>query len=151
LNILEVGTGQFPVASAFHTDIIKTSKLDLVCDCQHLPFRNSMFDLVYASHVLEHLPFPMLALKEFKRVGKTSFLRVPNACNMAYRVDHTDGTKHLYSWNNTTFYNLLSTVFDTVDVGQSLRLFGNEKIFRKFLVYSLVALSSKNELTAFCK
>jgi ubiquinone/menaquinone biosynthesis C-methylase UbiE len=117
-----------------------------------LPFKDGSFDLVYASHVLEHVPNPIFALREFKRVGKASFLRVPNAVNMAYRIDHNGGTaNHFYSWNKATFSNLLSTVFEFVDVGQTIRLLPNHRFRKKLLVYAVTAFSCRNELTAYCK
>ena len=40
----------------------------VVGDVQHLPFADSSFDAVFCSQVLEHVPEPCLALREFWRV-----------------------------------------------------------------------------------
>ena len=41
-----------------------------VADMSFLPFNDASFDLVLASHVLEHSPFPLMTLYEFSRVLK---------------------------------------------------------------------------------
>ncbi|WP_415280928.1 class I SAM-dependent methyltransferase [Candidatus Nitrososphaera sp. FF02] len=58
----------------------------IVCDAQHLPFRNNIFDLVLCSEVIEHLPDPGIILKEIsyssRRLAvvstptKTTFYRI---------------------------------------------------------------------------
>jgi len=86
---LEVGCGSFkghtPLlnSSFLHTDIQKTEWnkpfLDVVCDVCHLPFKDKSFENVYASHVLEHLDNPILAIKEMIRVSmKTVVIKVPH-------------------------------------------------------------------------
>ena len=44
------------------------------CDMTFLPFENDSFDLIFARHVLEHSPFPLLSLMEWRRVCKNGFL-----------------------------------------------------------------------------
>jgi 2-polyprenyl-3-methyl-5-hydroxy-6-metoxy-1,4-benzoquinol methylase len=44
-------------------NLIPKSEL-IVCDAQHLPFRNNVFDLILCSEVIEHLPDPGLILRE---------------------------------------------------------------------------------------
>jgi ubiquinone/menaquinone biosynthesis C-methylase UbiE len=39
-------------------------------DMSFLPFEDNSFDLVFARHVLEHSPFPVITLMEWKRVCK---------------------------------------------------------------------------------
>ena len=43
----------------------------LVADAHNLPFKNSAFDIVFSTDVLEHLSNPSLALREIGRVGKS--------------------------------------------------------------------------------
>jgi SAM-dependent methyltransferase len=43
-------------------------KVTLNADIQSLPFKDSFFDLVFASHVLEHVKMDHIALSEIKRV-----------------------------------------------------------------------------------
>lgn len=45
-------------------------------DMGFLPFDYDQFDLVYARHVLEHSPMPLLALMEWQRVSKQWLLLV---------------------------------------------------------------------------
>lgn len=44
---------------------------DIIGDLHHLPFRNNVFNFIYARNVLEHLDHPIQALHELKRVMKT--------------------------------------------------------------------------------
>lgn len=86
---LEVGCGSFKGHLPFldnsflHTDIQKTEWnkpfLNVVCDVCHLPFKDKSFEKVYASHVLEHLDNPILAIKEMIRVSrKIIVIKVPH-------------------------------------------------------------------------
>lgn len=71
-KILNIGSG--PEASrklsAINTDISKDGKPDVLADTRYLPFRNDVFSVVRASHVLEHTDQSELesVLKEWKRV-----------------------------------------------------------------------------------
>lgn len=54
--------------------------IDYVCDLTALPIEDTRFDLVFCSQVLEHLPEPKSALREFNRVmkpGATLWLSAP--------------------------------------------------------------------------
>lgn len=48
------------------------------CDLQALPFQTKVFDLVYSSHVIEHVADPERALAELKRVGKHGKIVCPS-------------------------------------------------------------------------
>jgi ubiquinone/menaquinone biosynthesis C-methylase UbiE len=80
--VLDLGTGEGPYLPFLSNDTIgidvdrhRLSKCKLrgfeviQCDAnQRLPFVDSSFGLVFASHILEHLDSPYLALKELARV-----------------------------------------------------------------------------------
>ncbi len=54
---------------------------DVVADAMRLPFRCGGLDFVIASHVLEHLPFPLAALRhwyEVLRPGGILLLKIPD-------------------------------------------------------------------------
>ncbi len=54
---------------------------DVVGDAGHLPFRDGSLDFVIASHVLEHMPFPLAALRHWYRSlasGGVLLLKVPD-------------------------------------------------------------------------
>jgi ubiquinone/menaquinone biosynthesis C-methylase UbiE len=51
----------------------------IVADAHNLPFKNSCFELVFSTDVLEHLSKPLRALKEIYRVSqKKIYLCTPN-------------------------------------------------------------------------
>lgn len=63
-------------------DIDETFNPDVVGSCHDMPmFGDPQFDVVIASHVLEHLPLPYLdqALDEIARVGRHAIFYVPVA------------------------------------------------------------------------
>lgn len=58
-------------------------------DAGNLPFDDRSFDLVYASHVIEHVPDPRAALAEIARVArKWVYVEVP--CELHLRSNHAD-------------------------------------------------------------
>ena len=58
-----------------HIDLnIKKIKNFIRCDAQYLPFKDSVFDKVYSSHVIEHLKNPYLFLKEVIRISKDKII-----------------------------------------------------------------------------
>jgi predicted SAM-dependent methyltransferase len=70
---LEIGPGGASLGSEFVTvGVNGTSDHHAVWGEESLPFEDSTFDLVYASHVLEHVPWhdTIAALQEVRRVLK---------------------------------------------------------------------------------
>lgn len=63
-------------------DIDETFKPDVLGSCHDMPmFGDAQFDVVIASHVLEHLPLPYLdrAISEIARVGRFAIVYLPVA------------------------------------------------------------------------
>lgn len=50
--------------------------VDFTVDLQELPFYDSVYDLIFASHVLEHIPDDLKAMKEIRRVLKPGGIAV---------------------------------------------------------------------------
>jgi len=83
---LDVGCGSFPSGDVNCDSSIKDHgyrwqdgrsfnprrvKNFVFCDVQRLLFREGSFDLVYSSHVIEHVSDPIKMLKEMVRVSKS--------------------------------------------------------------------------------
>ncbi|MBP6412631.1 MAG: class I SAM-dependent methyltransferase [Bacteroidia bacterium] len=68
-----------------HLDV---KNVDLIsCSAENLPFEDNSFDMVYSSHVLEHIPDQQKALKEIYRVlkpGGIHFCVVPTTMEKIY-------------------------------------------------------------------
>jgi len=91
-RILDAGSGHDPhpsanvlcdisIGSEFHRggrSAVLDGRPFVVCDIQFLPFKNSVFYLVYSNHVLEHVGNPSRAIQEFKRVGKHGYVSFPS-------------------------------------------------------------------------
>jgi SAM-dependent methyltransferase len=57
----------------------RTMPVDVVAPGDELPFADGAFDFVLASHVIEHIPDPIRALEEWRRVARLYiFLVVPH-------------------------------------------------------------------------
>lgn len=70
---LEIGPGNARLPSFETVDVFGGWNVDYVCDAaKPLPFKDGTFDLIYASHVLEHIPWYKTeeVLKEWVRVLK---------------------------------------------------------------------------------
>ena len=54
-------------------------------DGDHVPAPDDAYDLVFATHVLEHVPAPARLLAELTRVGRAVVIEVPLEANLAAR------------------------------------------------------------------
>ncbi len=71
---LELGPGDHPIPGFETLNIVGGRWVDYVADAaKRLPFSNGTFDLVYASHILEHIPWYQTdtVLKEWTRTLKS--------------------------------------------------------------------------------
>ena len=50
---------------------LKYGKMDYICDICHIPAPDGYFDVILCTEVLEHIPHPYLAIKEFSRLLKS--------------------------------------------------------------------------------
>lgn len=55
-------------SAGLQTGTWDTSRIDIVCDISKIPEPDQSFDAILCTEVLEHLPEPVLALKEFSRL-----------------------------------------------------------------------------------
>ena len=70
---LEIGPGRHRIDGFETVNVVGGLDVDYVCDAsRHLPFPDGTFDIVYASHVLEHIPWfdSERVLREWARVTK---------------------------------------------------------------------------------
>jgi SAM-dependent methyltransferase len=90
-------------------------------DIGRLPFADDTFDLCLAIEVLEHVPFPELALAELERVCRRDLVvsvpreRIWCAANLArgkYVKDLGNTPGHINHWGKRTFAELVGRRFD---------------------------------------
>jgi len=90
-------------------------------DIGRLPFEDDTFDLVLCIEVLEHVPFPELALAELHRVARrdlvTSVPREPGSgrtrgARGKYIKDKGNTPGHINHWSKTGFAELVGRRFD---------------------------------------
>jgi SAM-dependent methyltransferase len=91
------------------------SGLDIVCDIVDIPEPDASFDALLCVEVLEHLPEPLKALREFSRLlraGGTLILTAP-FCSLTHFAPY-----HFYSGFNRYFYehHLAALGFEIVEL-----------------------------------
>jgi ubiquinone/menaquinone biosynthesis C-methylase UbiE len=67
-----------------------TSKIDIVSDIANIPVEGESYDCILCTEVLEHIPYPIEAIKEFKRILKPQgklILTVP-CCSLTHMAPH---------------------------------------------------------------
>lgn len=76
-------------------------------DGYQIPFADGEFDLVILSHVLEHVEFERMLLRELKRVSKFQIIEVPR--DYRYGVDQR--IKHFLAYGHINMYTPTSLRF----------------------------------------
>ncbi len=76
-------------------------------DGYHIPFEDNEFDLVILSHVLEHVEFERMLLREIKRVSKYCLIEVP----IDYRYGVDKRMKHFLAYGHINMYTPSSLRF----------------------------------------
>lgn len=107
-------------ARSYSTADIERRDVDHNVDVQALPFADASYDLVYASHVIEHVQDEMLGLSEVARVlrpGGVAILPVPIVRDITeeYIAPNPDESMH---WRapGLDYFDRLRTIFSRVDV-----------------------------------
>lgn len=94
-------------------------------DIGRLPFEDDTFDLVLAIEVLEHVPYPELALAELSRVARRDIVvsvpreRIWSVANLArgkYIRDLGNTPGHINHWTKKGFAELVGRRFDVRSV-----------------------------------
>ena len=69
----EIGVGDHKIINeSIGVDIRKTKNTDIIADARHLPFKDSCFDKVFSSHIIEHFSHEEIEpiLREWIRILK---------------------------------------------------------------------------------
>jgi SAM-dependent methyltransferase len=80
-------------------------------DGETLPFDTAAVDLVYCTHVLEHVAHERLFLAELARVGRHVFVEVPLEDTMRVAKAVVNDIGHINFYNRVTFRTLLEEFF----------------------------------------
>lgn len=157
-KILDIGSGNLvnpynivlTGEDIIHIDIDrKAFHIELVCDAHLLPFKNDSFQIVYASHILEHLENPIQAIREFKRVTQNLvIIKVPNESYYRWTKSSND---HIYGWNKFTLENLLKIEFEKVKIETHNRIYSHHSIPKKIVNIFLTKWFEPNQLIATCR
>lgn len=94
------------------------TKLDIVCDITNIPESDESFDAIMCIEVFEHLPNPVLAVKEFSRLLKPGGKLIITApfCSLTHFAPY-----HFSTGFNTYFYetHLNEHNFDIVELSRN--------------------------------
>lgn len=98
---LHLGCGHRRIEGWVNVDIAPSQEVDLVADVLSLPLDDGCADIIYASHLLEHLEQSAVqpALLEWRRVltpGGVLRLAVPDFANIAKRYLHEQDVRALW-------------------------------------------------------
>jgi len=86
-------------------DVIKSRNLKHVKEVQifdgyHIPYEDQSFDLVILAHVLEHVEYERMLLRELKRIAKYQVIEVPRD----YRFGVDARIKHFLAYGHINVY-----------------------------------------------
>ena len=172
-KVLDVGAGGCPHREKFNhceyltQDFVQLSdsqiqtqdgygKIDYISDILDIPVPDSSFDVILCTEVIEHVPNPILAIKEFARIlksGGTLLITAPLQSGLHQEPFHFYGgyTKYWYEKfltdNNfselnieangslyTTYFAVSSTVFRSfLEV-----IMGNKKLLQKLISFNFI-------------
>lgn len=107
----------------YETADIAMPGVDHTVDLQDLPFADNSYDVVYASHVLEHIPDDYKAISEIRRIlapGGIAILPVPivNPSTVEYPEPNPYETMHVRA-PGADYFERYRKYFDSVDLYRS--------------------------------
>ncbi|MCU0642376.1 MAG: class I SAM-dependent methyltransferase [archaeon] len=114
-NKLNLGSGPDIKNGFVNLDSVKMPGIDVVHNLNKFPypFKENAFDLIYASHVLEHLDDLPRVMRELSRISKNKariLIRVPHfSCGVSYRDPTHKRLFSYFTWDYFTdecFYGL---------------------------------------------
>lgn len=129
----------------YPVDISKSRKIKERVDIQNIPYEDDYFDVIYNSHVLEHVPDDIKAMKELYRVVKPKnkggivITLVPISCNIGetlekeeyntpkLRLKYYGQADHLRRYG-ADFTDKLKSVGFNIDVIKNYDLFKKKEI-----------------------
>lgn len=73
---LDIGCGNKKVPGAVGLDVLGATDADVVCDLNRLPwpFGDDIFEEVFASNIMEHLPNTVATMEEIHRISRSGAL-----------------------------------------------------------------------------
>lgn len=107
--VLDLGCGSHKVSGALGLDLVPGADADIVSRVDILPIGDGVVDVVYASHILEHIPGLVGTMEEIWRVCKAG---------SRVHVWSPHFSCGLYIWSDPTHVRGMSTcMFDYFDPG----------------------------------
>jgi len=106
MNILDLGCGKTKYPKSIGIDINKKSDADIIFNIEEgIPFPNNQFDLVYSSHVLEHINPKKLVfvLEELWRVTKPTGQIIINVPHFSGVGAFTNPSHLRFGFSSQTF------------------------------------------------
>jgi len=90
---------------------LKSIKEIVLFDGYKLPFENDVFDLAICSHVIEHVEYPRMLIREICRVSRKQIFEIPIdfSLNVDSRVDYFMSYGHINIYTPQTFRFLLKS------------------------------------------
>ena len=91
-------------------------------DLESLPFQDKMFDTVICCETLEHLPNPIRALQELKRICRTRlFLTIPWTTTTRIKArPKADMDSHVFEFSASDFRKIISYTGLTIDFAREI-------------------------------
>lgn len=148
------GTGN---SEGLQTGVWDTSKIDIVSDLISIPVHDQSFDAILCTEVLEHVPNPIEAIKEFSRLIKPNgqlIITAPFASLTHFAPYHystgfskyfymhhleKEGFKILEIYENGNYADYMAQELKRV-----LSIFGKKSFLMKPLIYSILLIILKN-------
>ncbi|MBI2268227.1 MAG: class I SAM-dependent methyltransferase [Candidatus Blackburnbacteria bacterium] len=88
--------------SGLQTGTWDTSKIDIISDITNIPVSSSSYDNILCTEVLEHIPYPDMAIKEISRILKKGGRLILTApfCSLTHMSPYFYCTGFSISWYN---------------------------------------------------